>query len=84
MNRVDGVYYINLNDSVEGNAFGIMGIARRWSKQLGMTDPTPVMMGAKSYRDLLDRFDEAFQHRLPYEFQNDPRKVEEEVCDDDF
>jgi 6-pyruvoyl-tetrahydropterin synthase len=72
--------------SREGNVFVLAGIARIWSKQLH-GHSRDILAEAKKrdlhdYTDVLDIFDEWFEH-IDYEFINDPRDPDFMEYDDD-
>lgn len=80
--KVEGTYYIDLDNPAEGNAFGVGGLAHSWQKQLG-EEPVSVLDGAQSFNEVLDRFDALFKGRIAYEFIHDPREGGEEDDDED-
>lgn len=70
---------IDLNEQ-EGNAFAILGLARKWAEQLKEVDPEKFNpekiskeMKQGDYNNLLDVFDKYFEDVVGYEFINDPR-----------
>jgi hypothetical protein len=79
----------------EGNVAHIAGIAKSWNYQIGLAndpkrgsilDATTRRLGGKvgDYNDVLDTFDLWFEHKISYEFVNDPREPVVELDDDWF
>jgi len=66
------VITIDLSGS-DGNAFALSAIAKIWSGQLARPLDKPLVDGAKSYEDVLNRFDKLFKGVVDYSFLHDPR-----------